>query len=200
VNLSAAGIVWTGTMMAIGAAGDTGGLALATGREADSDGDTWLRAIGDRELDRAYRLAGFILGDAAEAEDATQDALTRAWNRRSTLRTGGSGQAWFDRILVNACRDRLRGRRRGVRWLPIEGDTAEASDPFARAIAEDAVLRGLGALDLEHRAVVVLRYWADLPLAAIAERLDIPLGTVKSRLHYALRDLRVAIEPGGRNR
>jgi RNA polymerase sigma-70 factor, ECF subfamily len=182
-------------MMAISVAGDTGGLALATGREAGTDGDAWLRAIGDRELDRAYRLAGFILGDAADAQDATQDALASAWKRRSSLRSGNSGQAWFDRILVNACRDRLRGRRRGIRWLPIEGDPAVPSDPFAAAIAEDAVLRGLNVLDLEHRAVVVLRYWADLSLDAIAERLEIPPGTVKSRLHYALRDLRAAIEP-----
>jgi RNA polymerase sigma-70 factor, ECF subfamily len=182
-------------MMAIGMAGDTGGLALATRREADGDGDAWLRSIGDRELDRAYRLAGFILGNAAEAEDATQDALARAWKRRSTLRDGASGQAWFDRILVNSCRDRLRGRRRGIRWLPIEGDAAASSDPFAAALAEDAVLRGLDVLDVDHRAVVVLRYWADLSLDAIAERLNVPVGTVKSRLHYALRDLRAAIEP-----
>jgi RNA polymerase sigma-70 factor, ECF subfamily len=195
VNLWVSELVWTGEMMAIGMAGDSGGLALAIGREPDSDGDAWLRSIGDRELDRAYRLAGFILGNAAEAEDATQDALARAWNRRSTLRSGGSGQAWFDRILVNACRDRLRGRRHGIRWVPIEGDAAASSDPFAAAIAEDAVLRGLDALDVEHRAVVVLRFWADLSLDAIAARLDIPLGTVKSRLHYALRDLRAAIEP-----
>ncbi len=62
-------------------------------------------------------------------------------------------------------------------------------------IARDAVLRGLDGLDADHRIVVVLRFWADLPLEAIAERLGVPVGTVKSRLHYALRDLRAAVAP-----
>jgi RNA polymerase sigma-70 factor (ECF subfamily) len=64
------------------------------------------------ELDRAYRLAGLLLADASEAQDATQDALVRAWRSSGSLRDAASFQAWFDRILVNVCRDRLRRERR----------------------------------------------------------------------------------------
>ena len=67
--------------------------------------------LARRDLDRAYRLAGLILGDALEAEDAVQDALLRAWRSAGTVRDLEGFQAWFDQILVNGCRDRLRRRR-----------------------------------------------------------------------------------------
>jgi RNA polymerase sigma-70 factor (ECF subfamily) len=192
VNVCRLPIVWTVAMIH----GDAGlmrgakGRALASGRDDDAAGQAWFRSLGDRELDRAYRLAGFLLGDAGEAEDATQDALARAWDQRSRLRSGASVQAWFDRILVNLCRDRMR-RRRIVRWTPISGtETSPVDDPFAAILARDAFLRAVAELDVDHRIVVVLRFAADLSIDAIAERLDVPAGTVKSRLHYALRELR----------
>ena len=169
--------------------------ALSDEDRVDTAGRAWFRAIGTHQLDRAYRLAGFILGDAREAEDATQDAMLRAWHQRDTLRSLASAQPWFDRILVNVCRDRLRRKRPRIGWLSAdEGEAIPTIDPFAGLIARDAVLRGLDRLDPDHRIVLVLRFWADLPLVAIAVRLDIPVGTVKSRLHYAMRDLRSAIE------
>jgi len=142
-----------------------------------------------RDLDRAYRLAGLILGDAHEAEDAVQDALLRGWHSAAGLRDIEGFQAWFDRILVNGCRDRLR-RRRTIRFIPLDPtmDRAGEGDPF-RAIAErDALLAGLRALSPDERVVVVLHYWADLSLEQIAGRIGAPLGTVKSRLHRA-RDI-----------
>lgn len=170
------------------------GRALSDEARGDTAGRAWFRAIGTTQLDRAYRLAGFILGDAREAEDATQDAMLRAWHQRDSLRSLHSAQPWFDRILVNVCRDRLRRKRPRIGWLsPGEEDVLPTTDPFAGLIARDAVLRGMIGLDPDHRIVLVLRFWADLPLEAIAERLEIPVGTVKSRLHYAMRDLRAAI-------
>jgi len=147
------------------------------------------------ELDRAYRLAGLLLGDRAEAEDATQDALLRAWHRRQTLRDTAQFQAWFDRIHVNGCRDRLR-RRRSVRFIALEGagDPAGSGDPFRSVVDRDEVLRLVARLDDDERVVVVLRYWADLPLGEIAERTGWPLGTVKSRLHRALASMAVGLE------
>ena len=157
-------------------------------------GTMWFRTVGRHEIDRAYRLAGFILGDAREAEDATQDALARAWRQRSSLRSLNSAQAWFDRILVNVCRDRLRRRRPGVRWTDVdEGVTSPAADPFTALIARDAVLGAVAVLPTDQRIVLVLRYWADLPVDAIADRLGVPAGTVKSRLHHAIRTLRTAL-------
>ena len=162
--------------------------------ETEDPGATWFRTVGRHEIDRAYRLAGFLLGDAREAEDATQDALARAWRQRSSLRSLEAAQAWFDRILVNVCRDRLRRRRPRVRWADMDEGVSPAADPFAALLARDAVVRAMTGLQIDHRIVLVLRYWADLPVDAIAVRIGIPPGTVKSRLHYALRALRVALE------
>lgn len=141
-------------------------------------------------LDRSYRLAGLLLGNTHEAEDAVQDALVAAWQGFDRLRETDRFAAWFDRILVNGCRDRLR-RRGTVRFVPIDASVDPASgDPFRELIERDALLAGLGRLTPDERIVIVLRYWADLPLDEIADRLSWPLGTVKSRLHRAIARLR----------
>jgi RNA polymerase sigma-70 factor (ECF subfamily) len=155
----------------------------------------------DRDaLDRAYRYATLILGDAAEAEDATHDAALRAWHRFGELRDPTRFEAWFGRILVNACRDRQRGRRHETLslddpsfptespWLRVASDPAEA---FGRRQAMAAALR---ALRPDHLEVVVLRFYLDLTIDQIAERTGARAGTVKSRLHYALRELRGTLD------
>jgi RNA polymerase sigma factor (sigma-70 family) len=169
-------------------------------RRSPADAERRLRFLAEARpaLDRAYRLAGLILGDGHEAEDAVQDALAVAWQSFDRLRQADRFGAWFDRILVNNCRDRMR-RRRIVRFIPIEGATEPVGgDPFQALIDRDAILGGLGELTPDERAVIVLRFWADLPLEGIAERMDWPLGTVKSRLHRALARLRAAFEAGSR--
>ncbi|MEA2520338.1 MAG: hypothetical protein QOF49_2418, partial [Chloroflexota bacterium] len=141
-------------------------------------------------VDRAYRLAGLLLGNASEAEDAVQDALETAWQSFDELRDLAKFGGWFDRIVANGCRDRLR-RRNTVRFVPIATDLDPAGrDPFQTFLDRDVLLRGLDRLSADERTVVVLRFWADLPLDAIADRLDWPLGSVKSRLHRALGRLR----------
>jgi RNA polymerase sigma-70 factor (ECF subfamily) len=145
----------------------------------------------ERELDRAYRLAGLILGGASDAEDVVQDAVLVAWRSYRSLHDPDKFRAWFDRIVVNICRDRLR-RRRIVRFVPIDGDAAARNDPFAAVLARDAVLRHLDVLGPDERPIVVLHYWADLALEDVALRLEIPVGTVKSRLHRALERMRAA--------
>jgi RNA polymerase sigma-70 factor, ECF subfamily len=148
-------------------------------------------------LDRAYRMAGLLLGNAHEAEDAVQDSLVVAWQSFDRLRDLERFGAWFDRIVVNGCRDRLR-RRGAVRFIPMAADVDPVGrDPFAAFIERDALLGGLDRLTADERIVVVFRFWADLPLEAIAERLDWPLGTVKSRLHRALARLRKTLERDG---
>jgi len=145
-------------------------------------------------LDRAYRLAGLVLGDGTEAEDAVQDALLRAWNSATSLRDAAGFEAWFDRILVNGCRDRMR-RRKVLRFIPIDSshDTVPVRDAFGAIGERDAIFNGLQALQPDDRMVVVLHYWADLRLEDIAARLDCPTGTVKSRLHRAKSVLRVEL-------
>lgn len=153
----------------------------------ESETELQLLRLANGELDHAYRLAGLVLGDSRDAEDATQDALLRAWHARSSLRDQAGFQAWFERILVNVCRDRLRQRRR-IRFLPLDPASVStyARDPFAAVLDRDEMLGVLAVLDDDERLVVVLHYWSDLTLAAIAERLSWPVGTVKSRLHRAL--------------
>ncbi len=148
-------------------------------------------------LDRAYRLAGLLLGSGPEAEDAVQDALVVAWQSFDTLREPAKFQGWFDRIVANGCRDRLR-RRNHVRFIPLADDVDPIGrDPFQSFLERDALLAGLDRLTADERLVVVLRFWADLPLEAIAERLGWPLGSVKSRLHRALGRMRELIDRPG---
>ncbi|HEU6440628.1 MAG TPA: RNA polymerase sigma factor [Terriglobales bacterium] len=143
----------------------------------------------DAYLAPALGLAYHVLGDQLEAEEATQEAMARAWKARRSLRQIDSFEAWVDRIVVNTCRERLRRRRR-VREVQLTEVQAESSDSFAALLTRDSIGRALAALTAEQRTVVVLRYWRDLSLEQMAERLTWPLGTVKSRLHNAHSALR----------
>jgi RNA polymerase sigma-70 factor (ECF subfamily) len=148
------------------------------------------------ELPGAYRLAGYLLRDATEAEDATQDALEKAWQAWPKLRDRERFAAWFDRIVANVCHDRLRQyRKAGVMELDEEiASLPQASDPFREALARDEVGRLVRRLPADQQIVVGLRFWRDLSLEEIADRLQLPLGTVKSRLHYAMRTLRTQLD------
>lgn len=169
------------------------------GALADRDGaDAAERVLrlAEGELDRSYRLAGLILGDQQEAQDATQDALLRAWRSAASLRDPVGFQAWYDRILVNVCRDRLR-RRGKVRLIAMDDavSTGAVRDPFRTILDRDEVLRAMAFLDDDHRIVIVLHYWADLTLEGVAERVGWPVGTVKSRLNRALATMRSRLDP-----
>jgi RNA polymerase sigma-70 factor, ECF subfamily len=155
--------------------------------------------VGPR-LDRAYGLAWHLLGNAADAEDASQEALLAAWSGWPRLRDADRFDAWFDRIVVNTCLEQLRRRSRRPRSPLPDEPGIPARDPYAASIERDAVGRALGQLDPDHRAVVVLRCWADLSTDDVAERLGVPPGTVRSRLHYALGTLRAALADQGGSR
>lgn len=152
--------------------------------------------LTSQHLDASYRLARAIVHDPADAEDATQDALVRAWRKWPTLRDQSLFEHWFTRILVNTCRDHLR--RRAVR------PTADAAqlvgipapdDPLAATHERDSMAAAMALLSPEQRIVVALRFYRDLPVDEIARRLGIPSGTVQSRLHYALKRLNELIDP-----
>lgn len=150
------------------------------------------------ELDRAYRLAAVILGSALEAEDVVADAALAAWRGRGSLRETDRFEAWFSRIVVNACRDRLRvRRRRPVAEMPaleVAASSAALGGDFRDGVHDrDALSRAFESLEPDERIVLVLRFWHDLTVDAIAERIGIPAGTVKSRLHHATGRLRTAL-------
>ena len=170
-------------------------MARSTGESVEWPGrdEAFSVLVGPR-LDRAYGLAWHLLGRAADAEDACQEALLAAWSGWPRLRDPARFDAWFDRILVNTCIEHLRRQaRRPQTTLPDEPDIADR-DTLAGPLAMDAIGRALGRLTPEHRTVVVLRFWADLSTDAIAERLGVPPGTVRSRLHYALGALRIELD------
>jgi RNA polymerase sigma-70 factor (ECF subfamily) len=156
---------------------------------ASSDQAQAFRRLADSHLDAAYRLARAILRDTADAQDATHDAFVQAWRKWATLRDPSRFDQWFDRILVNTCRNRLdRARRQRTRDISEEMDIASA-DTSASTVERDELGRAISTLSPEHQVVVALRYYRDLPLDEIAARLGVPAGTVQSRLHYALKKL-----------
>jgi RNA polymerase sigma-70 factor (ECF subfamily) len=153
----------------------------------------------DARIDAAYRLATVILGNALDAEDAVADAALDAWRSRSKLRELDRFDAWFGRILVNACRDRLRSRRRHpvVPIAAVETGRPSPGGDFAdRVDAREAMSHALTVLPPDELIVVALRYWSDFTVDAIAERVGVPAGTVKSRLNRALERLRPALQDG----
>lgn len=154
-------------------------------------------ALLDRAaLDRAYRTARLILLDAADAEDATHDAVLAAWRHFGELRDPGRFDAWFGRILVNSCRDRLRERpRRPVPLDVVEAFTQSgaAADPAEAIATHDQLRVAFRSLSPEQREVIALRYFADLTVDQIADRTGARSGTVKSRLHHAIRRLRESV-------
>ena len=154
-------------------------------------------------LDRSYALAAVILGNRVEAEDAVHDAALRAWSRWGNLRDPRCFDAWFGRILLNACRDRIRRRRPSLPLFTEQLPDA-SPDPFAKTGEIEALQEAIARLSVDHRTVIALRYLADLSLEEVADRLNIPMGTVKSRLHHAMNALRAsyaAVEraPGNRS-
>jgi len=149
------------------------------------------RAAGDRILAIAYR----ILRDLGLAEDAVQQTLVIAWRELPSLRDAERFDAWLHRLLVNACyAEARRGRRwaANVRVLPVDGPTA--ADEFVTVDQRDQLDRGFRRLPTEQRAVFVFHHYVGLTLPEVAEHLGVPLGTVKSRLHYATNTLRAALE------
>ena len=149
--------------------------------------------LADEHLDKAYRLARAILRDPAEAQDATHDAFVQAWRKWDSLRDQSRFEPWFDRILVNTCRNRLRSNRRLTTDISAEVALA-TGDHAGRVEDRDVIGAAIASLSPDHQVVVALRYYRDLPVDEIARRLGVPSGTVQSRLHYALKGLHDAID------
>jgi RNA polymerase sigma-70 factor, ECF subfamily len=173
-------------------------LAIPIGIDRVTDEAAIFAASIESQLDRSYRLATVILGSAMEAEDAVADAALAAWRSRDRLRERDRFEAWFGRIVVNGCRDRLRARRRRpVAEMPtfeVASTTATLGGDFRDGVHQrEAMSRAFETLEPDERIVLVLRFWQDLPIDAIADRLAIPSGTVKSRLHHATARLRTAL-------
>ena len=166
-------------------------------REGDHGAFSELAARSIGWLTAAARM---ILRDDYGAQDAVQDTFLEAWRSLPGLRDPDRFEAWLRKLLVRACFSRAkhsRGRHQvEIRLTPA---TEPATAGAEREVAiHDQLERGLARLSAEQRAVVVLVYYLDLPLAAAAQALGIPLGTTKSRLSRATQSLRAAIEADDR--
>ena len=168
-------------------------------RSGDLEAFTQLMKVSLRRL---TGVASLILRDADLAQDAVQDASLMAWRDLRALRDPDAWDAWLHRLTVRACYKVSRKERRRsmveLHALPDPRST-EGTDIAADVVERDWLGRELGCLDLDQRAVIVLHYYLDLPVSAVAEVLDIPYGTAASRLHRGLETLRASIEAPASN-
>ncbi len=169
---------------------------VARAQRGDTEAfDALARTAGDRCMAIAIR----ILRDVDLAADAVQTALVTAWREIRTLRDPDRFEPWLHRILTNACYAEARRRRRWsseIRVLPVE-DTY-APDEVLTVHHRDQLERAFKRLTLEQRAVLVFHHYLGLPVSEVADRLAIPVGTVKSRLFHATAALRASLEADAR--
>lgn len=165
-------------------------VAARTVMAARGGDDEAFARLVDLEAPAAYRLALTIVRSPAEAEDAVQDAFVQAWRRIDSLRDPDRWSAWFRRLLVRCAVERAR-RRHLVREVDLDlALDIPRLEPSPHPAERLALLAALGRLDPSDRAMLSLRYFADLEMQDVADALGIPLGTAKSRLHRALGRLR----------
>ena len=162
-------------------------------RRGDHDAFT---ALVDLTLVRLDSVARLIVRDPELARDAVQDTFIRAWRDLPGLRDPDRFDAWLHRLIVHACLDLVRRRRRRVIEVELTPIDMPAATDMAGEVADrDMLETALARLDAEHRAVVVLHYFLGMPLPEVAAAVGIPLGTAKSRLHYALAAMRRPSSP-----
>ncbi len=152
-------------------------------------------SLASQSVNRCYALAYRIVRDQHRAQDVTQQALLSAWRELPTLRDLDRFDAWLSKIVVNACSVESRSDRRwNARVRVITNSLPTSPDVASSVVDRDALERAFRLLTPEHRAVVVLHHHKGYPLTEIAATLGIPVGTARSRLHYAVRQLRAALD------
>jgi RNA polymerase sigma-70 factor (ECF subfamily) len=149
--------------------------------------------------DSLHSVARRILRDTTLAQDATQQALLDTWRNLPRLRDPNHFEAWAYRLLVNACHAEARRERRhsgNLRLLPH--DEPMVPDSASRIATQDQLDHAFRRLSVEHRTVVVLVHYQGMTPTEAADAMETPVGTARSRLHYALQSLRAAIDADAR--
>ena len=164
-------------------------------RQGDRDAFASLAAA---HVDRLNATARLILRDADRAEDAVQETLVRCWRFLPTLRDVERFDAWLYRLLMRAVNDEFRRDRRFRATVDAIQPEPSMSDGASELAQRDQLERGFRRLSVDHRAIVVLHHYLDLPLTEAAAALGIPLGTAKSRYHHAISAMRAALEADAR--
>jgi RNA polymerase sigma-70 factor, ECF subfamily len=165
-------------------------------RAQQGDGEAFgalSRVVGDRCMAIAFR----ILRDVDVADEAVQIALVAAWRELRTLRDPDRFEPWLHRILVRECYGLARQQRRwsaDIRVLPVPLQ----DDDILTVEVRDQLDRAFRRLTIEQRTVLVFHHYLGLPLTEVAERVGVPLGTVKSRLFHATTAMRASVEADAR--
>ena len=169
---------------------------VARARSGDEDA---FASLAVTIVDRCYALAYRILRDPDLAHDATQRALLGVWRDLPTLSDTGRFAAWLDRSVVHACYSEARQERRWHVRVQLAVIRPTTTPDFAGTVVDrDELERAFRSLTPEQRAVVVLHHYHGYSLADVAEVLEIPVGTARSRMHYAMRRLREEISRDAR--
>jgi RNA polymerase sigma-70 factor (ECF subfamily) len=161
-------------------------------RAQQGDGEAF-SSLARASLHRQYAVATLILRDGDRAQDAVQEALVTAWRDLRALRDPDAWDAWLYRLTVRACHRLARSeRRRSIIEIhaPPDAETPGVLDLTISVVDRDRLERRLGDLPIDHRTILVLRFYLDLPLTEAATILDIPVGTARSRLHRAIAAMR----------
>ncbi len=181
-------------------------MPRADSRNASADFQALLMPL----LDAAYRTAYRLSGNAGDAEDLVQEASLLAWRGFDSFEAGTNFRGWFFRILTNAFYSRYRKARREGQSVELDevpelylwrqssaaGLNDVLEDPATALLARldgEEVNAAIAALPEEYRVVAALYFMDDLPYQEIADMLGIPIGTVRSRLHRARRQLQRAL-------
>ena len=161
---------------------------VAAARRGDRDA---FRRLVEPEMGRALGSATLLTRSSADGADAVQDALLSAWRGLDSLRDPQAFRAWFRRQVVRAA---MRAAARNRRVVELDISVQESTDDIDRAFEQRQLLRAFDRLEPKDRLVLTLHYFWELPTAETAGHLKVPVGTVKSRVHYALERLRAACE------
>lgn len=164
---------------------------------SDGQGEL-LRSLHDEHAAALWRYVVWLCGDRELAEDIVQEVLLRAWKRPVDLgRTDTSVRAWLFTVARNLVIDEFRSARSRHEIAGAAVPERASADETDRVLDAWLVSDAMSQLSAEHRIVVVHAYYRGLSVAAIARILEVPEGTVKSRLHYALRAMRLALQERG---
>jgi RNA polymerase sigma-70 factor (ECF subfamily) len=157
-----------------------------------------LRALHDEHAQAVWRYVVHLTGDRALAEDIVQETLLRAWRHPAVLdQSEQSARAWLFTVARNLVIDGKRSARALHEVVTDEVPEERSTDATDAILESWIVADALSSLSVEHRAVIVHAHFAGRTVAEIAAELQIPEGTVKSRLHYGMRALRLALQEKG---
>ena len=166
-------------------------------RAMRGDHDAFAALVG-ASANRIFALASLILRDSDRAQDATQEAIVRAWRELPRLRDPERFEAWLRRMVVNACYDEGRKTRRRAEVSLVHLADHQTVDPTTRFAESERIDRSFRRLPLEQRTVLVLQHQFGMSHVEIADTLGVPVGTVKSRIRYGTAAMRASLEADDR--